>query len=189
MANISYEVTRWDVSCCHNTHPTHSGYAESVILGITATDSVSGKSAYKDERISINPCVELAQFEAGAEAFVEGVIGSGGWYLELQTRIAAQLSAPEPAPSREMPDFASMNIGDGYSELPSEEEAEAPAEEAEEAEEVEAEEAVAEEEEAEEAVAEEEEAEEAAEETAEEETAEEEAEEEETEEEAEEEEE
>jgi len=177
MANISYEVTRWDVSCCHHAHPNQAGYAESVILGITATDSVSGKSAYKDERISINPCVELGQFEAGAEQWIENQIGSGGWYLELQTRIAAQLSAPEPAPSREMPNFASMNIGDGYSELPSEEEAEAPAEEVEEAEEVEAEEAVAEEE-----------AEEAAEETAEEEAEEEEAEEEEAEEEAEEEE-
>ena len=124
MANIKYEVTRWDVSCCHHAHPNQAGYAESVILGITATDSVSGKSAYKDERISINPCVELGQFEASSEQWIENQIGSGGWYLELQTRIAAQLSAPEPAPSREMPDFASMNIGDGYSELPSEEEAE-----------------------------------------------------------------
>ena len=126
MANIKYEVTRWDVSCCHHTHPNEAGFAESVILGITATDSVSGKSAYKDERISISPCVELAQFEASSEQWIENQIGSGGWYLELQTRIAAQLSAPEPAPSREMPNFAAMNIGDGYSELPSEE---APAEE------------------------------------------------------------
>ena len=180
MANISYEVTRWDVSCCHHAHPNQAGYAESVILGITATDSVSGKSAYKDERISINPCVELGQFEASSEQWIENQIGSGGWYLELQTRIAAQLSAPEPAPSRVMPDFANMNIGDGYSELPSEEEAEAPAEEvegAEEAEEAE-EEAVAEEETAEEETAEEETEEEEAEET-EEEEAEEEAEEEE----------
>ena len=127
MANIAYSVTRWDVSVCHHTHPNHAGYAESVILGITATDQESGKSAYKDERISISPCVELAQFEASSEQWIENQIGSGGWYLELQTRIAAQLvSAPEPAPSREMPNFAAMNIGDGYSELPSEE---APAEE------------------------------------------------------------
>jgi len=48
--------------------------------------------------------------------------------LELQTRIADQMKAPEPAPSREMPDFASMTIGDGYTELPSEKE-EAPVEE------------------------------------------------------------
>ena len=121
---VSYSVTRWDISCCHHSHPTQAGYAESVILGITATDSESGKSAYKDERISISPCAELGQFEAGAEAFVEGQLGSKGWYLELQTRIAAQLSAPEPAPSREMPDFSKMTIGDGYSELPSEEEEE-----------------------------------------------------------------
>lgn len=146
MANIKYEVTRWDVSCCHHTHPNHAGYAESVILGITATDQESGKSAYKDERISVNPCVELAQFEASSEQWIENQIGSGGWYLELQTRIAAQLVAPEPAPSREMPNFAAMNIGDGYSELPSEE---APAEE--EAAEEESEEAPAEEEAAEEA--------------------------------------
>ena len=123
---VSYKVTRWDISCCHHSHPTQAGYAESVILGITATDSESGKSAYKDERISISPCVELGQFEAGAEAFVEGQLGSKGWYLELQTRIAAQLSAPEPAPSgRVQPDFSKMTIGDGYSELPSEEEEEA----------------------------------------------------------------
>ena len=122
---VSYNVTRWDISCCHHSHPTQAGYAESVILGITATDSESGKSAYKDERISISPCAELGQFEAGAEAFVEGQLGSKGWYLELQTRIAAQLVAPEPAPSREMPDFSKMTIGDGYSELPSEEEEEA----------------------------------------------------------------
>ena len=128
MANIGYEVTRWDVSCCHHSHPTQSGYAESVILGITATDSESGKSAYKDERISISPCVELAQFENEAEQWIENQIGSGGWYLELQTRIAAQLSAPEPAPSdRVQPDFSKMTIGDGYSDLPSEED-EAPAE-------------------------------------------------------------
>ena len=127
MANIKYEVTRWDISCCHHSHPTQAGYAESCILGITATDSESGKSAYKDERISISPCVELGQFENDAEQWIENQIGSGGWYLELQTRIAAQLVAPEPAPSREMPDFSKMTIGDGYSDLPSEEE-EAPAE-------------------------------------------------------------
>ena len=119
MANITYEVTRWDVSCCHHSHPTQAGYAESCILGITATASDSGKSAYKDERISISPCVELGQFEKDAEQWIENQIGSGGWYLELQTRIAAQLSAPEPAPSgREKPDFSKMTIGDGYHDLP-----------------------------------------------------------------------
>ena len=122
MANIRYEVTRWDISCCHHSHPTQAGYAESCILGITATDSESGKSAYKDERISVSPCVELAQFEKDAEQWIENQIGSGGWYLELQTRIAAQLVAPEPAPSREMPDFSKMTIGDGYSDFPAEEE-------------------------------------------------------------------
>ena len=129
MANIKYEVTRWDVSCCHHSHPTEAGYAESVILGITATDSESGKSAYKDERISISPCVELGQFEKESEQWIENQIGSGGWYLELQTRIASQLKAPEPAPSRKMPDFASMKIGDGYQDLPSEEKEEEKAEE------------------------------------------------------------
>ena len=128
MANITYSVTRWDVSVCHHSHPNEAGFAESVILGITATDQESGKSSYKDERISISPCVELGQFEKSSEQWIENQIGSGGWYLELQTRIAAQLVAPEPAPSREMPDFSKMNIGDGYSDLPSEEE-EAPAEE------------------------------------------------------------
>ena len=141
MANITYQVTRWDVSCCHHSHPTQAGYAESCILGITATDSESGKSAYKDERISISPCVELGQFENDAEQWIENQIGSGGWYLELQTRIAAQLVAPEPAPSdREQPDFSKMTIGDGYSDLPSEE-AEEEAEEVEEAAEEAAEEA------------------------------------------------
>jgi hypothetical protein len=131
---INYNVTRWDVSCEHNSTDVCS-----VILGITATHN-SGISVYKDERISV-PCQNLTEFEAGAEAFVEGVLGSRGWYLELQTRIADQMKAPEPAPSdREKPDFASMTIGDGYTELPSE----APAEEA--AEEEAAEEEAAEEE-------------------------------------------
>jgi len=121
MANIRYDVTRWDVSVIHDSHPTQSGCVDSVILGITAVDQQSGKSAYKDERISV-PCQSLEEFEAGAEAWIENQVGSGGWYLELQTRIAAQMSAPVAAPSREMPDFASMSIGDGYSELPSEEE-------------------------------------------------------------------
>ena len=112
---INYNVTRWDVSCEHNSTDVCS-----VILGITATHN-SGISVYKDERISV-PCQNLTEFEAGAEAFVEGVLGSRGWYLELQTRIADQMKAPEPAPSdREKPDFASMTIGDGYTELPSEE--------------------------------------------------------------------
>ena len=120
---INYNVTRWDVSCNHNSTDVCS-----VILGITATHD-SGLSAYKDERISV-PCQNLTEFEAGAEAFVEGVLGSRGWYLELQTRIADQMKAPEPAPSdRVQPDFASMTIGDGYTELPSAEEEEAPAEE------------------------------------------------------------
>ena len=132
MANIAYAVTRWDVSCCHHTHPNQAGYAESVILGITATDSESGKSAYKDERISVNPCVELGQFEANAEQWIENQIGSGGWYLELQTRIAAQLVAPEPAPQdRTKPDFSKMVIGDGYADFPEEDEDEdKPAEDA-----------------------------------------------------------
>ena len=122
MANITYDVTRWDVSVVHDSHPTQSGCVDSVILGITATDQESGKSAYKDERISV-PCQSLEEFEAGAEAWIEGQVGSGGWYLELQTRIAAQMSAPVAAPSgREKPDFSKMTIGDGYSDFPAEEE-------------------------------------------------------------------
>ena len=122
MANITYDVTRWDVSVVHDSHPTQSGCVDSVILGITATDQQSGKSAYKDERISV-PCQSLEEFEAGAEAWIEGQVGSGGWYLELQTRIAAQMSAPVAAPSdREKPDFSKMTIGDGYSDFPAEEE-------------------------------------------------------------------
>lgn len=132
MANISYNVTRWDVSC-ESSDPTKIC---SVVLGITATDSESGKSAYKDERISV-PCQDLSEFEAGAEAFIEGILGSQGWYLELQTRIANQMTAPVAAPEdRTKPDFSSMTIGDGYQDLPSEEsgeeessEEEAPAEE------------------------------------------------------------
>ncbi|MAK37380.1 MAG: hypothetical protein CMC15_14590 [Flavobacteriaceae bacterium] len=120
MANISYTVSRWDVSC-EASDPTKIC---SVVLGITAEDSESGKSAYKDERISV-PCQDLAEFEAGAEAFIEGVLGSQGWYLELQTRIANQMTAPVAAPeNRDKPDFASMTIGDGYQDLPSEESSE-----------------------------------------------------------------
>ena len=132
MANIKYNVTRWDVSC-ESADPSK---VCSVVLGVTAEDQESGKSAYKDERISV-PCQDLSEFEAGAEAFIEGVLGSQGWYLELQTRIANQLTAPVAAPEdRTKPDFSSMTIGDGYQDLPSEEESaeesaegEAPAEE------------------------------------------------------------
>ena len=124
MANISYNVTRWDVSC-----ESSSGKVCSVVLGITAEDSESGKSEYKDERISV-PCQDLAEFEAGAEAFIEGILGSQGWYLELQTRIANQMTAPVAAPEdRVKPDFSSMTIGDRYQDLPSEESAEESSEE------------------------------------------------------------
>ena len=118
MANISYNVTRWDVSC-ESSAPDK---VCSVVLGITAEDSESGISVYKDERISV-PCQDLAEFEAGAESFIEGVLGSQGWYLELQTRIANQMTAPVAAPEdRVKPDFSAMTIGDGYQDLPSEEE-------------------------------------------------------------------
>ena len=125
MANISYNVTRWDVSC-----ESSSGKVCSVVLGITAKDSESGISVYKDERISVQ-CQDIEEFEAGAEAFIEGVLGSQGWYLELQTRIANQMTAPVAAPEdRAKPDFSSMTIGDGYQDLPSEESAEESTEEA-----------------------------------------------------------
>lgn len=130
MANITYQVSRWDVSC-ESADPTK---VCSVILGVTATDQVSGISAYKDERISVS-CQDLSQFEESAEVFVEGVLGSDGWYLELQTRIAAQMTAPVAAPNdRVKPDFGGMTIGDGYQNLPGEgeessEEEESPAEE------------------------------------------------------------
>ena len=141
MANISYNVTRWDVSC-----ESSSGKVCSVVLGITAEDSESGKSAYKDERISV-PCQDLEEFEAGAEAFIEGVLGSQGWYLELQTRIANQMTAPVAAPEdRTKPDFASMTIGDGYQDLPSEESSEESSEEESSEEEAPAEEETSEEE-------------------------------------------
>lgn len=118
MANIKYNVTRWDVSC-ESADPSK---VCSVVLGVTAEDQESGKSAYKDERISV-PCQALSEFEAGAEAFIEGVLGSQGWYLELQTRIANQMTAPVAAPEdRVKPDFSSMTIGDGYQDLPNEEE-------------------------------------------------------------------
>lgn len=118
MANIKYNVSRWDVSC-ESADPTK---VCSVILGVTAEDQESGKSAYKDERISV-PCQDLSEFETGAEAFVEGILGSQGWYLELQTRIASQMTAPVAAPEdRTKPDFSSMTIGDGYEDLPNEEE-------------------------------------------------------------------
>jgi len=144
MANITYSVSRWDVSC-ESADPTK---VCSVILGVTATDQESGKSAYKDERISV-PCQDLTEFEAQSEEFIEGVLGANGWYLELQTRIANQLTAPVPAPEdRVKPDFASMTIGDGYENLPDEESEGAPAEESSEEE---TEEAPAEEESSEEA--------------------------------------
>ena len=118
MANIKYNVTRWDVSC-ESADPSK---VCSVVLGVTAEDQESGKSANKDERISV-PCQDLSEFEAGAEAFIEGVLGSQGWYLELQTRIANQMTAPVAAPEdRTKPDFSSMTIGDGYQDLPNEEE-------------------------------------------------------------------
>jgi len=92
---------------------------DSVVLGVTATHE-SGKSAYWDERISV-PAQNLAEFEAGSEAWIEGQLGSKGVYLDLQTRIASQLAAPVAAPEdRTKPDFSSMTIGDGYQELPSE---------------------------------------------------------------------
>lgn len=115
---VEYKVTRWDVSC-EAIDPTK---VCSVLLGVTATDSDSGKSAYKDERISV-PCVDITEFEAGAEAFIEGVLGSQGWYLELQNKIIQQKTKPVAAPEdRVKPDFESMTIGDGYTELPPEEE-------------------------------------------------------------------
>ena len=123
---VSYSVTRWDLSV--HQGGDDEGKVCRVILGITATDSVSGKSAYKDESMTVHPCVALDEFNTNAEQWIENTIGGGGWYLELQTRIASQLTAPVPAPAHEHPDFSKMTIGDGYSELPGEEE-EAPAEE------------------------------------------------------------
>ena len=118
MANIKYNVTRWDVSC----ESADSSKVCSVVLGVTAEDQESGKSAYKAERISV-PRQDLSEFEAGAEAFIEGILGSQGWYLELQTRIANQMTAPVAAPEdRTKPDFSSMTIGNGYEDLPNEEE-------------------------------------------------------------------
>ena len=125
MANISYNVTRWDVQVL----ASDPSVVTSVVLGITAEDSESGKSAYKDDRISV-PNQDLTEFEANVETFVEGVLGGQGWYLELQTRIANQMTAPVAAPEdREKPDFSSMTIGDGYRDLPSEESSEESSEE------------------------------------------------------------
>ena len=126
MANIAYAVTRWDLSV--HQGGDDEGKVCRTILGITATDSVSGKSAYKDESLTVSPCVALDEFNDNAEQWIENTIGGGGWYLELQTRIASQLTAPVPAPAHEHPDFASMTIGDGYSDFQVEAE-EAPAEE------------------------------------------------------------
>ncbi len=122
MANITYKVTRWDLS-------VHQGGDEEgkvcrAILGITATDSVSGKSAYKDESLTVFPCVALDEFNKNSEQWIENAIGSVGWYLELQTRVASQLTAPVPAPQHQRPDFESMAIGDGYQDFTEEEEPE-----------------------------------------------------------------
>ena len=128
MSQITYTVSRWDVSVIHDSHPTQAGMVDSVVLGVTATHE-SGKSAYWDERISV-PAQDLAEFEAGSEAWIEGQLGSKGVYLDLQTRIANQLAAPVAAPEdRAKPDFSSMTIGDGYRDLPSEESSEESAEE------------------------------------------------------------
>ena len=125
MANISYSVTRWDVQVL----ASDPSVVTSVTLGITASESESGISAYKDERISV-PNQDLTEFEASSESFIEGILGSQGWYLELQTRIANQMTAPVAAPEdRTKPDFSSMTIGDGYQDLPSEESSEESSEE------------------------------------------------------------
>ena len=122
MSQITYKVSRWDVQVIHDSHPTQAGMVSSVILGVTATHTESGKSANWDERISV-PAQNLAEFEAGSEAWIEGQLGSKGVYLELQTRIANQLSAPVAAPEdRTKPNFEAMTIGDGYQTLPGEEE-------------------------------------------------------------------
>ena len=118
MANITYKVTRWDLSVHQGGDDV--GKVCRAILGITATDSESGLSAYKDESMTVFPCVALDQFNTESEQWIENQIGSGGWYLELQTRIASQMTAPVPAPQHQGPDFEKMTIGDGYSELPAE---------------------------------------------------------------------
>ena len=111
---VEYKVNRWDVSC-ESTDPTK---VCNVILGVTATDSDSGLSSYEEDRIPV-ACVDITEFEAGAEAFVENVLGTQGWYLKLQTKIIQQMTRPVPAPEdRVKPDFDAMSIGDGYSELP-----------------------------------------------------------------------
>ena len=122
MSQITYKVSRWDVSVIHDSHPTQAGMVSSVILGVTATHTESGKSANWESRISV-PVQDLTEFEAQSEAWIEGQLGSKGAYLELQTRIANQLCAPVDAPEdRTKPDFGSMTIGDGYQTLPGEEE-------------------------------------------------------------------
>jgi len=137
MANITYAVTRWDLSV--HQGGDDEGKVCRAILGITASDSQSGLSAYKDESMTVFPCVALDQFNTESEQWIENQIGAGGWYLELQTRIASQMTSPVPAPQHQRPDFESMTIGDGYSQLPAalggpEEEAEEDAEVVEEAE-------------------------------------------------------
>ena len=122
MSQITYKVSRWDVQVIHDSHPTQAGMVTSVTLGVYATHTETGKSANWEERISV-PVQDLAEFEAGSEAWIEGQLGSKGVYLQLQTRIANQLTAPVAAPEdRTLPDFEAMTIGDGYQILPGEEE-------------------------------------------------------------------
>ena len=134
---ITYKVKRWDIS----VHPPNSlepGHVCQVILGINATDSESGLSAYMDEAIRVHPCMSQESFAENSEQWIENYIGSNGWYLALQTKIAKQMVSPVSAPSGSpRPDFEKMTIGDGWSEFSDsvvpkkkEEEEDKPAEEA-----------------------------------------------------------
>ena len=115
--SIEYKVVRFEPQLNCASDPNCDDVAN-VVVGMTATDTETGTSAYIDESFKLDPCMCPDDLNAQAETMVKEWANARNWYVNLQRQIFQRDLAPRPMPDDYTgPDWSNVTLGAEYSEM------------------------------------------------------------------------
>lgn len=115
--SIEYKVVRFEPQLNCASDPNCDDVAN-VVVGMTATDTETGTSAYIDESFKLDPCMCPDDLNAQAEELVKGWADARNWYDNLKRQIYQRGLAPRPMPDDYVgPDWSQITIGQEHSEM------------------------------------------------------------------------
>ena len=115
--SIEYKIVRFEPqrNCASHQDPEH---VKCVVVGMTATNTDTGSSAYIDECFHLEPCLTADELNAQAEQKVKEWADARNWYDNLKRQIYQRDLAPRSMPDDYVgPDWSQITIGQEHSEM------------------------------------------------------------------------